>query len=110
MITAKNDSRQGGDFRRLAEQSLFTSHEPNNLIEVGNTDIMPLLFTRRMSRASTDHSGEDTVATPIDSEVDDAQIVGMLASPQYIQERKATADPSGFYHSMRENSASSSSF
>ena len=38
-------------------------------------------------------------AAPIDSEVDDAQIVGMLASPLHMQEREASADPSRIYHS-----------
>ena len=77
----ENDSRQGGEFGRLAEQSLLTGYESNDLIAVGNAEIMPLLFQRRTSRASTYHSGEDTVATPNDSEVDDAHIVGLLASP-----------------------------
>ena len=106
----ENDSREGGEFGRLAEQSLLTGYESNDLIAVGNTQIMPLLFQRRTSRASTYHSGEDTAATPNDSEVDDSHIVGLLASPLYTQEREASADPSRIYHSNGENSVSSSSF
>ena len=49
---------------------------------------MPLLLQRTTSRASTCHSREDTVATLIDSGVDDAQIVGMLDSLLHIQERE----------------------
>ena len=94
----EDDQRQGAEFGRLTEQSTFTGYEPNNLIEVGNTEIMPLFFQRRTSRASTYHSGEDTVATFIDSEVDDAQIAGMLASTLYIQERErqVQTDPDFF--------------
>ena len=79
-------------------------------ITVKWAEVMPIFFQRSTNRASTCNSGEDTVAIPIDSEVADAQIVGMLASPLYTQEREASADPSRAYHSNRENSVSNSSF
>ena len=58
------------------------------------------------------YSGEDTVVTPNDSEIDCAKIVGILVSqsPLYIQEREASVDPSRVDYSNREKSGSSSSF
>ena len=48
-----DDLREGAEFGRLAERSLFTGYEPNDLIEVGNTEVKPLFFQSRTSRAST---------------------------------------------------------
>ena len=98
------DPRQGAEFGRLAEQSLFTGYEPNNLIEMCNSEIMPIFVQRSTCRVPTKNSGEDTIATPVGSEVDDAQIVGKLASPLYIheREREASADRSRVYHSKRK--------
>ena len=103
------DLHPGAEFSRLAEQSPITAYEPNDLIEVNNSEVTPIFFQRRTSRASTYNSGEDTVANPTDSEVDDAQIVRILASPLYVQEREASADPSRNYHSNRGISLSKSS-
>ena len=50
----------------------FVDDEPNDLTEVNNSEVTPIFFQRRTSRASTYNSGEDTAATPVDSEVDDA--------------------------------------
>ena len=47
--------------------------------------------------------------TPVDSEVNDAQIIGMLVSLLCTQERETSADPSRMYHSDTENSVQGSS-
>ena len=59
--------------------------------------------------ASTHNSYEDGATTPVESEINDAQIIGMLASPLFIHEREASADQPRIYHSRRENSGQSSS-
>ena len=46
---------------------------------------------------------------PPDSDLDDEQILALLASPLYTQEREASAERSQVYHSERENLMSSSS-
>ena len=46
---------------------------------------------------------------PLDSDLDDEQILALLASPLYLQEREASAERSQVYHSERENLMSSSS-
>ena len=94
MTAAKPVHGQDESLADWLNKPRFTGHVPNDLIAVGSTEIFPLLFQRRTSRASTYHSGEDTAATPIDSEVGGAEIVAVLASPLYVQEREASADPS----------------
>ena len=42
------------------------------------------------------YSGEISISTPVESETNDAQIMGMLASPLYAQDREASADGHGF--------------
>ena len=46
---------------------------------------------------------------PPKSDLDDEQKRDMLASPQYLQEREASADQPRVYHSYTENSVSISS-
>ena len=82
------DPHPGAQVGRLAEQGPFTAYEPNDLTEVNNPEVPHIFFQRRTSRASTCNSGEDIAHTPMDSKVDDAQIVGMLASQLYTQERE----------------------
>ena len=114
MIQRRSDQSKAG---RHADDSIVTGareeiNEPINLIDGQYVDYAAIppedneqsfdLLSRRGHRCNS----------PIDSEVDDAQIVGMLASLLYIQEREreASADLFRVYHSNRENSASSSSF
>ena len=81
------DPRPGAQFGRLAEQSSFAGYEPNDHIEVDNSEVTPMFFQRRTSIASPCNSGEDVAARL-------AQTVGMLASPLRAQESEASADPS----------------
>ena len=97
------DPRPGAEFGRFAEQSSFAGYEPNDRIEVDNSEVTPMFFPRRTSRASLCNSGEDVAVRP-------AQTLGMLASPLSAQESEASADPSWTYRLHRENSVSSSSF
>ena len=57
---------------------------------------------KRPTSASTYNAGEDIATAPVDSEVNDAHIMGMLASPLYTQETKSSADLSRIYHSDRK--------
>ena len=61
------DPRPGAQSGRLAEQSPFTSYEPNDLIEVNGSEATPILFQGRPSTASTYNPGEDSASTPMDS-------------------------------------------
>ena len=54
-------------------------------------------------------SAESIATPPPESDLDDAQIREMLASPMYLQERDASADRPRVYHIVRENLMSSSS-
>ena len=68
----------------------------------------PLAF-HRPSMTSTHHATESIATLPPESDLNDEQIRTMLASPLYLQEREASADRSRVYHSLSENSLSSSS-
>ena len=49
-----------------------------------------------------DNSCEGDAITPVQSEINDARIMGMLASPLFSQETEASADQPEIYHSGRE--------
>ena len=44
----------------------------------------------------------DKATTPVFSEIDDARIMGMLASPLFLQEREANTDPSWVFITLSE--------
>ena len=50
----------------------------------------------------------ESLAMPQEADVDDEQIRALLASPQYLPEREASAERSQIYHSGREALMSSS--
>ena len=70
----------------------------------GYTDILPQTERDVDLRFCWEH-----YTPPPESDVDGEQKRDMLASPLYLQEREASADPPRVYHSCRENSVSSSS-
>ena len=83
------DPRHGGQSGRLAEQSLLTGYEPNAIVEVASTEVTPMLLpSRRVSFGSRYNSGEDATTTPVSSEGDGRQSLGMLASPLFTQKRE----------------------
>ena len=92
----------------MAELNTLTGYEPNDLIEMDNTEITPIFF-HRSCVTSTYDSAESIAALPPESDLDDEQIKDTLASPLYLPEREASADQPRVHHSCRENSVSSSS-
>ena len=92
-------------FGPLAESNTPTGYEPNDLVELDNME----KFLNRSVMTSACDSAESIATPPLESDLDDEQIQVMLASPQYLQEREASADQHRVYHSCRENSVSSSS-
>ena len=62
-------------------------------MEVSSLEVTPTPFQGGSAcSASTYNSGEDIATTPVQSVMNDAQIMGMLASPRYTQERDASVD------------------
>ena len=102
------DPRHGATFGHLAESNTFTSYEPNDLTEMNNTELTPIFF-HRPSVTSTYDSAESIAIPPPESDVEDEEMMDVLASPLYLQEREASADQPRVYHSCRESSVSSSS-
>ena len=87
------DPLLGAQFGRFAEQPLFTDYELHDLMEVSNSEVAPTLFQGSSARsASTFNSGEDIASTPVESKINDAQFLRMLASPRYTQETEASVD------------------
>ena len=85
------DPRPGALFGRFAEQPPSTGYEPNDLPEENNSEVAPTLFQGGSAcSASTCNSREDIDTTPVESETDDAQNMGMSASPLYTQDREAS--------------------
>ena len=80
---------------RLAEPSTITIFEPNDPVEVGSTEVPPVLLpSRRASFGSAYNSGEDVTTTPVSSEVDERPYWGMLASPcSHRRERQVQPHP-----------------
>ena len=101
--------RQRDRFGRLAESSAATGYEPNDFIEEDTSEVAPTIFQVVSACASTQNSRQDGAVTPVEPEINDAQIIGMLASPLFSKEREASADPPGNYHSGKENSGQSPS-
>ena len=99
-----DDPRHGATFGQFAESNLPTGYAPNDLTEMNNTEITPIIF-HRPSVTSTCDSAESITTRPPESDLDDEQMRNMLASG----EREASADRSRVCHSYRENSVSSSS-
>ena len=87
------DPLLGAQFGRFAEQPLFTDYELHDLMEVSNSEVAPTLFQGSSARsASTFNSGEDIATTPVESKINDAQFLRMLASSRYTQEAEARLD------------------
>ena len=81
-----NDPRTEGRSGRLALQSPLTGYEPNATVEVSSAEVTPVLLpSRRASFCSVKNSGQDVTTTPVSSEVDERQSMGMLASPLLMQ-------------------------
>ena len=88
--------RQSG---RLAGRSPLTGYEPNVTVEVSSAEVTPILLpSRRASFGSTYNSSEDVTTTPVSSERDERQSMGMLSSPLFVQKREASVAPARIYH------------
>ena len=74
----------------------FSVYEPNGRTEESYKKCMPLVLPELNKQLFG--SGENTVATIVDLEVDDAQIVGLFSSPLSFCGREASADPSRVYY------------
>ena len=61
------------------------------------------MFFHKPSMTSTFDTSDRIATHPPESDLDDDQIRNMLAPLLYLQEREASADRSGVYHSHREN-------
>ena len=77
-------------FGRLAELLPARGYEPHDLIEENNSEVAPtlsqgLVLLRYNSR-------DDDAMTSVESEINDAQITGMLASLPYREEREDSAN------------------
>ena len=101
-----DDPRPGATFGRPADSNTLTGYEPNDLIEMNNTEVTPIFF-HRPSVTSTYDSVESTATPPPESDLDDEQMRDMLALPLLLQKREASADQPPLYHTYRENSVSS---
>ena len=60
------------------------------------------------SITASKYDSAESIATPSESDLDDEQLLALLASPLYLQERGASAERSQVYHFERENLMSSS--
>ena len=76
--------RHGGLFGRLSESNTLTGYEPNDLIEMNNTEVTPMFF-HRPCVTSTYDSAEGIATLPPESDLEDEQIRDMLSSPLYLQ-------------------------
>ena len=81
-----DDPRPGATFGRSVESNTLTSCDPNDLVELSNTEVTPKIF-HRSSVTSTYDSAESIAAHPPESDLDDEQIRTMLDSPLCLQER-----------------------
>ena len=70
-------------FGRVAEINTLTDYEPKDLIEVNDTEVLPMFF-HRPSMTSTCVSAESIATPPLESDLDDQQIRDMLT---YERER-----------------------
>ena len=92
ITTAKDDTRQGAEFGRLAKQLPFTGKSPTISLKWAIRRFCRYSSRGERAKLRLTIQARTPFATTIDSEVDDAApIVGMLASPLYIQEREASA-------------------
>ena len=69
--------------RRLAgpaESNTLTGYEPNDFVEMNNTEVTPI-FVHRPCVTSTFDSAESIATPPQESDLDDEQVRDMLASP-----------------------------
>ena len=66
-------------------------------------------FLSYQSITASTYDSAESIATPLEADLDDEQRRTLLASPLYLQERGASAERSQVYHSFRENLMSSSS-
>ena len=70
----------------MTELNTLTGYEPNDPIEMNNTEVTPILFHR--SRVTSTYDAAESIATsPPESDLDDEPKRDMLASPLYLQER-----------------------
>ena len=96
-------------FGLMAETNSVTGYDPKDLTEEDNSILVKPMFFHRPSMTSTCDSAESIATSPPESYWDNDQIQNMLGSPLYLQEGEPSADRSRVYHSLRENSVSSSS-
>ena len=96
----------------FAEQPLFTDDELHDLMEVRNSEVAPytlpseaLLVLLRLT-----NSGEDIAATPVESEINDAQNYVNVGFTLVQSGDRSKCRPSRIYHSDGENSVPGSSF
>ena len=87
IMDQRSGPRHGRLFGRLAEPSTLTGHEPDDLIEMNNTEVTPIFF-HRPSMTSIYDSAASIATHPQEFDLDDEQIRGMLASPLYLPEKK----------------------
>ena len=70
----EDDLRQGAEFGRLDEQCPVADYASNDLIEVNSSEVTAICSSKEeQAELSTYNSGDDIAATPMDSEVDEAQ-------------------------------------
>ena len=86
----------------VAEAPSATGYEPNDFSKENDSAVAPTLFSRRLSLCCVDNSCEDDAIILVESEINDAQIMELLASPLFSQETEASADQPEIYHSGRE--------
>ena len=77
-------------------------YDPNDFSKENDSAVGPSLFSREVCLCCVDNSCEDDAITLVESEINDAQIKGMLVSPLFSQETEASADQPEIYHSGTE--------
>ena len=91
------DPRLERQFGRFAEQSLLTSYEPNDPVEVNSTEVSLCSYHQEQRVLGRLTIQARTSLLPASSEVDEIQSMGMLASPLFTQKREASATSSRIY-------------
>ena len=89
--------RHGGLFGRMAELNTLAGYEPNDLIEMNNTEVTPIFFHRSCVTSTCD-SAESIATPPPESDLDDEHMRDMMASLLYLQEGEASVDQPRVYH------------
>ena len=94
------------DNQVITEQEDTTWTEDNQSTEIEG-HVKTLSYNQSLLSSTQDSI--ESIATPQEADLDDEQIRALLASPQYLTEREASAERSQVYHSEREGLMSSSS-